>query len=86
MPPLKPFCSTFTRNNQGNELKSVDGLIHQCWGQEESFYEWVVNYLHKQKIALFVPVLWSQHFLNLLKVKGSALCLKKKKIIWEARK
>lgn len=54
----------------------MDGLIHQCRGQEGSFYKWVVNSLHKQKIALFIPVLQSQHFLNLLKVEGSALCLK----------
>lgn len=38
----------------------------------------VVSDLHKQKVALFIPVLQRQHFLNLLQEKVRALCLKKK--------
>lgn len=40
---------------------------------------WVVSNPHTQKIALFIPLLQSQRFLNLLKVKVSALCLKNQK-------
>lgn len=32
-PLVKPFFSTSARNSQGNEQKSVGGLIHQSWGK-----------------------------------------------------
>lgn len=42
-----------------DELTSLEG-------EEGSFWERVVHSLHRQKIALFLPVLRCQRFLNLL--------------------